>query len=257
MGQTVHIGGWQWDAHEVTIGQVKAYAQATGFVSQAERAGGGSVYESGWTAKPGWTWRTPFGVPARDDEPAVHLDFDEAQAICKHFGKRLPTDAQWTAAAYREQRTTPPTGWAICDGGNYSGRQTPDLRGRFVVGAGQGPGLSNRTLGIGGGSETVTLAVGQLPAHNHVVKGETSESGDHTHTLPRVAYDDGNGCCMGDGAQGLWGDSGTRTWNALNASAGAGNHRHSFTTTSDSTGSGSPVDNMPPFYALAFIMRVQ
>jgi len=111
MGQTVHIGGWQWDAHEVTIGQVKAYAQATGFVSQAERAGGGSVYESGWTAKPGWTWRTPFGVPARDDEPAVHLDFDEAQAICKHFGKRLPTDAQWTAAAYREQRATPPTGW--------------------------------------------------------------------------------------------------------------------------------------------------
>jgi microcystin-dependent protein len=153
--------------------------------------------------------------------------------------------------------TTPPTGWAICDGGNYSGRQTPDLRGRFVVGAGQGPGLSNRTLGIGGGSETVTLAVGQLPAHNHVVKGETSESGDHTHTLPRVAYDDGNGCCMGDGLQGLWGDSGTRTWNALNASAGAGNHRHSFTTTSDSTGSGSPVDKMPPFYALAFIMRVQ
>ena len=80
-GHTVAVGHVQWDAHEVTIGQVKAYAQATGFVSQAERAGGGTVFESGWTPKPGWTWRTPFGVPARDNEPAVHLDFDEAQAI--------------------------------------------------------------------------------------------------------------------------------------------------------------------------------
>ena len=111
VGHTVQVGPLQWDAHEVTIGQVKAFANTTGFVSQAERAGGGTVFESGWTHKPGWTWRLPFGVAARDDEPAVHLDFDEAQTICRHSGKRLPTDAEWTSAAYLEQRPTPGPGW--------------------------------------------------------------------------------------------------------------------------------------------------
>ena len=111
VGHTLLVGPLQWDAHEVTIGQVKAFASATGFVSQAERAGGGTVFESGWTQKPGWTWRTPFGVPARDNEPAVHLDFDEAQTICRHSGKRLPTDAEWTSAAYLEQRPSPPAAW--------------------------------------------------------------------------------------------------------------------------------------------------
>lgn len=111
IGHTVPVGDLQWDVHEVTIAQVKAHALATGFVSQAERAGGGTVFESGWTQKPGWTWRTPYGVPARDDEPAVHLDFDEAQTICRHSGKRLPTDAEWTSAAYLEQRPSPPPAW--------------------------------------------------------------------------------------------------------------------------------------------------
>ena len=111
VGHTVQVGPLEWDAHEVTIGQVKAFANATGFVSQAERAGGGTVFESGWTYKPGWTWRLPFGVAARDDEPAVHLDFDEAQTICRHSGKRLPTDAEWTSAAYLEQRPMPGPSW--------------------------------------------------------------------------------------------------------------------------------------------------
>ncbi len=111
VGHTVLVGPLQWDAHEVTIGQVKAFASATGFVSQAERAGGGTVFESGWTQKKAWIWRSPYGVAARDDEPAVHLDFDEAQTICRHSGKRLPTDAEWTSAAYLEQRPTPGANW--------------------------------------------------------------------------------------------------------------------------------------------------
>ena len=89
VGHTVQVGPLEWDAHEVTIGQVKAFANATGFVSQAERAGGGTVFESGWTHKPGWTWRLPFGVAARDDEPAVHLDFDEAHARLQQTCQRL------------------------------------------------------------------------------------------------------------------------------------------------------------------------
>jgi formylglycine-generating enzyme len=95
---------------ETTVGQFRRFAQATGFTSQAERAGGGEVYEAGWVRKPGWTWATPFGPQgkAADNEPAVHVTYDEAQAFCRWSGGRLPTDAQWVEAAYTERRTTPP-----------------------------------------------------------------------------------------------------------------------------------------------------
>ncbi len=79
-----------------------------------------------------------------------------------------------------------PLGWAFCDGSllsiadndvlftligtTYGGDgittfALPDLRGRAMVGAGQGPGLANYVEGQVGGAETVTLSVGQIPAH--------------------------------------------------------------------------------------------
>ncbi len=93
---------------ETTVGQFRRYADDTGTVTRAERAGGGEVYEAGWTKKPGWTWRTPFGRPAHDDEPAVHVTYDEAQAFCRWADGRLPTDAEWVRAAYAESRESPP-----------------------------------------------------------------------------------------------------------------------------------------------------
>ena len=74
IGTTAVVHGLQWDLHEMTIGQVKQMAKTTGFISQAEREGGGYVYEAGWTKKSGWTWRTPFGVPALDRELSlIHI----------------------------------------------------------------------------------------------------------------------------------------------------------------------------------------
>ena len=81
-----------------------------------------------------------------------------------------------------------PLGWSTCDGQllpinqntalfsllgtMYGGNgQTtfalPDLRGRCVIGPGQGPGLSLRDLGETGGSATVTLQVSEIPSHGH------------------------------------------------------------------------------------------
>ncbi|MEO8598020.1 MAG: tail fiber protein [Candidatus Solibacter sp.] len=111
-----------------------------------------------------------------------------------------------------------PRGWAFCAGQllpiaqntalfsilgtTYGGNgQTtfalPDLRGRTPAGAGQGPGLPNVDLGQVGGSNTVTLTVQNLPAHNHLIMcdntGQTSTqpsglipgvSDDRTTTLP-------------------------------------------------------------------------
>src|ERR687894_2069634 len=83
-----------------------------------------------------------------------------------------------------------PRGWAFCHGQilsiaqntalfsilgiTYGGNgQTtfalPDLRGRTPVGAGQGPGLTNRILGGSAGAETHTLLVSELPAHTHAL----------------------------------------------------------------------------------------
>ncbi len=101
------LNGYSIARTETTVGQFRRFADATGLRTQAEKAGGGQVYEAGWTRKPGWTWRTPFGRPAADDEPAVHLSFHEAQAYCRWAGGRLPTDAEWLAAAYTEQRAQP------------------------------------------------------------------------------------------------------------------------------------------------------
>jgi formylglycine-generating enzyme required for sulfatase activity len=101
--------GFEIARAETTIGQFRRFAQATGLVTQAERGGGGQVYEAGWVTKAGWTWRAPFGNPkVHDDEPAVHVTFDEAMAFCRWAGGRLPTDAEWLLAAYTEQRPEPP-----------------------------------------------------------------------------------------------------------------------------------------------------
>jgi microcystin-dependent protein len=88
-----------------------------------------------------------------------------------------------------------PQGWALCNGQllsiaqntalfsllgtTYGGNgQTtfalPDLRGRFPMHQGQGPGLNSRTMGESGGEETHTLIINELPAHNHPAFGDAT-----------------------------------------------------------------------------------
>lgn len=95
---------------ETTVAQFRRFVEATRLTTVAERRGGGEVYEAGWVKKAGWTWRLPFGGNrvAADDEPAVHITYDEAQAFCRWAGGRLPSDAQWLEAAYTERRVVPP-----------------------------------------------------------------------------------------------------------------------------------------------------
>jgi formylglycine-generating enzyme required for sulfatase activity len=105
------VGAFSIDRSEVTVAQFRRFVDATGTVTAAERAGGGSTYENGWEQRRGWTWRAPFGTPAAAAEPAVHVTYDEAAAFCQWSGKRLPRDAEWGEAAYTERRVNPPAGF--------------------------------------------------------------------------------------------------------------------------------------------------
>ena len=134
------------------------------------------------------------------------------------------------------------TRWHICDGA----AGTPDLRDRFVVGAG-----STYATGATGGAAEVTLTAAQLPSHNHSFSGETSEDGSHEHTY----YDR------------LWETTQSVTtgaWKAANNdyylwegwTDPAGDHKHTFSGTTASVGGGTAHEHRPPYYALTFILHV-
>jgi formylglycine-generating enzyme len=105
------VGKVEIDRTEVTIGQFRQFVNASKLVTQAERAGGGSTFENGWEQRRGWVWHSPFGKPGSDDEPVTHVTYDEAERFCQFTGRRLPTDAEWSEAAYIERRQTPPAGF--------------------------------------------------------------------------------------------------------------------------------------------------
>lgn len=156
------ISGFAIDRSEVSIGQFRRYVEATGAVTRAEREGGGSVYENGWTQKPGWTWRAPFGKPGGEREPAVHLTYAEAEAYCRWAGKRLPNDREWVEAAYTERRAAAPAPFV-------SGRTYPYPQGDTPAGA-------NCLGDCGNAARPVTHGAALARGRGHVETG-TSPAG--------------------------------------------------------------------------------
>ena len=110
-----------------------------------------------------------------------------------------------------------PTGFVLCDGQN----NTPDLRGRFVVGFHDSNG--DYDVNDTGGAETVTLSIAQMPNHKH------------TTTFDGKKYFPGGG-------------STSITF------GGAGGYP-ADTFSMDNTGGGGAHENRPPYYALCYIMK--
>jgi microcystin-dependent protein len=60
-------------------------------------------------------------------------------------------------------------------GGNGTSTfQLPDLRGRTVLGQGQGPGLTDYFIGESSGTETVTILSSQMPIHSHNISASNA-----------------------------------------------------------------------------------
>ena len=138
-----------------------------------------------------------------------------------------------------------PSNYALCDG--TAG--TPDLRGRFILSSGTAPLLTSRIIGQTGGIETVTLDISQIPSHNHNVNGSTSQDGDHFHTSYVVNSSQYQAGFLVDAY------SGYNVFQNVNTT-NAGTHSHTINFNSADTGGGQSHENMPPFYVLAYIMRI-
>ncbi|MDF0494244.1 formylglycine-generating enzyme family protein [Bradyrhizobium yuanmingense] len=105
--QRENLGKFAIDRTEVTIGQFRNFAADKALKTAAEQEGGGHEFAGGWIRRRGWTWATPFGEPGSDDEPAVHVSWNEARDYCLAVGGRLPTLEEWERAAYTETRANP------------------------------------------------------------------------------------------------------------------------------------------------------
>lgn len=119
----------------------------------------------------------------------------------------------------------------------------PDFRGRIPVGQGTGTGLTARTLGQTGGSETVTLATAEWAAHNH--------------TFNTLATDATAGALTSGGTtQGLARGANTAR-NYLNNSAPSPTSTTLDAVSYGSAGGGQPHNDMMPSLALTYIIATE
>lgn len=179
-----------------------------------------------------------------------------------------------------------PPGWALCDGANG----TPDLRDRFVVGSG-----GQYAEGNTGGADTVLLTESHIPNHNHPVNvGNDSHAhllsinddshshdsgGSHVHDLKQQGNTDDThvhntnyetyDTAASTPTSGLAGTSSgivsgvvqsggshvhPSSSHAHSGSADSDTHNHN--ATSAFYGNDTAHENRPPYYALAFIMKL-
>ena len=124
-----------------------------------------------------------------------------------------------------------PGGWVLCDGSN----STPDLRDRFVIGAG-----NNFTAGNIGGNNSLTLTEANLPSHRHFVV--SNDLGGQNRTNSNVSAN--NQVRKGTGAGNLY-----ESYNLASTGSDAAAGR------SSAVGSGTAFDNKPKYHALCYIMK--
>lgn len=123
-----------------------------------------------------------------------------------------------------------PSGFYLCNGSN----STPDLRGKFVIGAGGSYAVADN-----GGEATHTLTSDEMPSHTHVQNA-------HNHGAP-------------SGTTHFWAYD--TTANEDYTQFGSGTHSAvktataSATATNQNTGGGAAHNNLPPYYALCYIQK--
>ena len=146
-----------------------------------------------------------------------------------------------------------PKGWGICDGTKYKALdntdlQSPDLRSKFILGAGKGKDpsgvdLTERKVGENGGEEKHKLTIDEMPSHQHDVS--VRQGGDWDNSNP------------------VWGINAFFSQNHRSATTwGTTLQRTSYnggTGRQEPDGSPAPTNShniMPPYYVLAYIIKL-
>lgn len=183
-------------------------------------------------------------------------------------GVRFPDASEQTAAlplgtvvVWTGSIASIPTGWQLCDGTGGS----PDLRDRFVVGAG-----NTYAVGDTGGDVSVVLTAPQLPDHTHTAPSSLAPAGSHTHTVT-IGTDGLHAHPLsarrGGGPIGAGGTPVARSTGGGVSVSGAGTHSHttsispanphSHTASATLTATADDAhENRPPYYAIAFIIHL-
>lgn len=132
--------------------------------------------------------------------------------------------------------TQVPNGWALCNGQIVDDLQTPDLSGKFVVGWQSGNEDYN-LIGITGGQDKVTLTTPEIPSH--------------VHSFADAYYIEAHDGIGINGSQwignNLYGSSKTDRDNSYVAL---------WDHDTRAVGGGQPHENRPPYYVLAYIIKL-
>ena len=213
---------------------------------------GASISGFALLASPTFTGTPAAPTPASDTNTTqVATTAFSQSAIAAAVQAALPAGVitMWSGAS-----TAIPVGWWLCDGTNT----TPDLRGRFIIGA-----SGTYSVAASGGSENVTLTTAEMPAHSHT--GTAAGNGSHSHYV--MNQDSVNPTTTGvilttnymskTGSQATTASNYVLGGSATVANSGlsspTGTHTHSVTT--DSQGDGLAISILPPYYALCYIMK--
>ena len=138
-----------------------------------------------------------------------------------------------------------PTGWVLCNGSNG----TPDLRNKFIIGAhSDTAGVAYTTIT---GSNTTTGGTKDaiVVSHTHTFTGTALGNHNHTLTTNRTQKSGNNTSFMLSDPNVGENLDGSATFNTSSVSAGTPSG------TNSTEGSSGTNQNLPPYYALAYIMK--
>ena len=175
---------------------------------------------------------------------------DMFEAVNAAIGQAAPRGVivMWSGAA-----DAVPAGWALCNGKNG----TPDLRGRFIVGAGTSASDYDKNSDTGvdrgyavtdkGGKNEVALTKAQMPNHSHLYVNDKTLMSDvgTVYNAGKTVneYVTKKGYQRGGDSDGKILRTGTAGGDATDKAVG-------------NDGKAEAHENRPPYYALCFIMKL-